>query len=206
MSFFLDPRIIEAESFRRIEAALAPYRHRFTEEELEVVKRVIHATGDVSLVEEIFFRPGAVAAGVEAVSRGTKLICDVEMVAAGVKNRYPGPIKVAVSLPGAAELADKEDVTRSLAGMRLLKEELAGSLVAVGNAPTALLGVLEAYREGIRPALVVGVPVGLVGAAEAKEALWSTDLPAVVLRGTRGGSPVAAAVVNALVSLARKGR
>ncbi|MGO0122160.1 precorrin-8X methylmutase [Desulfothermobacter acidiphilus] len=203
MSFLLDPRAIEAESFRRVEAAVAPYRHRFTPEELEVVKRVIHATGDPELAKEIRFRPKAVVAGIEAVSRGASLVCDVEMVAAGVRHRYPGPVRVAVSQPGAEELATEASVTRALAGMRLLSQELEGSLVAVGNAPTALVGVLEAYRAGIKPALVVAVPVGMVGAAEIKEAVWDTELAVMLLQGTRGGSAVAAAVINALVIMAR---
>lgn len=204
MEFLLDPGAIEARSMAIIEELLAPWRRVLAPEEFLVARRVVHATGDPEVVAHLVFRHAPVAAGVAALRRGAPLICDVAMVAAGIKKRLPvgTSVCVAVEAPGAAVAASRDGVTRALAGIRLLKTALVGSVVAVGNAPTALYGVLELYRAGIRPALVVGVPVGFVGAAEAKEALLAADLPAVVLRGTRGGSAVAAAVVNALLSLA----
>lgn len=208
MEFLVNPRAIEAQSMAIIEELLAPWRGVLAPEEFLVARRVVHATGDLEVVAHLVFRHAPVAAGVAALRRGARLVCDVEMVAAGIKGRLPegAEIRVAVAEPGAAAEAARDGVTRAFAGMRLLKTALAGSVVAVGNAPTALYGLLELYQAGIRPALVIGVPVGFVGAAEAKEALLATDLPAIVLRGTRGGSAVAAAVVNALLSLAAAAR
>lgn len=204
MEFLVDPRAIEARSMAIIEELLAPWRRVLSPEEFLVARRVVHATGDLEVVAHLVFRNAPVAAGVAALRQGARLVCDVQMVAAGIRGRLPEgtEIRVAVAEPGAAAEASQGGTTRALAGIRLLKTALAGSVVAVGNAPTALYGVLELFRAGIRPALVIGVPVGFVGASEAKEALLTTDLPAVVLRGTRGGSAVAAAVVNALLSLA----
>lgn len=204
MEFLIDPRAIEARSMAIIEELLAPWQRVLSPEEFLVARRVVHATGDPEVVAHLVFHHAPVAAGVAALRQGAPLICDVAMVAAGIKKRLPAgtSVCVAVEAPGAAAEASRDGVTRALAGIRLLQTTLAGSVVAVGNAPTALYGVLELYRTGIRPALVIGTPVGFVGAAEAKEALLATDLPAVVLRGTRGGSAVAAAVVNALFSLA----
>ncbi|MGQ9512611.1 precorrin-8X methylmutase [Thermodesulfitimonas sp.] len=204
MEFLGDPRAIETRSMAIIEELLAPWRRVLSPEEFLVARRVVHATGDPEVVAQLVFHHAPVAAGVAALRQEARLVCDVQMVAAGIRGRLPEgtEIRVAVAEPGAAAEASRSGITRALAGMRLLKTALAGSVVAVGNAPTALYGVLELYQAGIRPALVIGVPVGFVGAAEAKEALLATDIAAVVLRGTRGGSAVAAAVVNALLSLA----
>ncbi|MDI6630838.1 MAG: precorrin-8X methylmutase [Thermoanaerobacteraceae bacterium] len=204
MRFLSDPRAIEARSMELVEELLRPWEGSFTPEELRVVKRVVHTTGDPECVGELVFRNAPVAAGIAALHRRALLICDVKMVAAGIRARLPEgvAVRVAVEEPGVAEEAARQKVTRALAGVRRLREVLPGSIVAVGNAPTALFGVLELYGAGMRPALVIGTPVGFVGAAEAKEALLATGLPAIVLRGTRGGSAIAAAVVNALAALA----
>lgn len=204
MEFLADPRAIEARSMAIIEELLAPWRNLLAPEDFLVARRVVHATGDPEVVAHLVFQNAPVAAGVAALRQKAPLICDVAMVAAGIKGRLPAgtSVRVMVEAPEVAAAASRDGVTRALAGIRLLGGALAGSVVAVGNAPTALYGVLELFRAGIRPALVIGVPVGFVGAAEAKEALLATDLPAVVLRGTRGGSAVAAAVVNVLAALA----
>jgi precorrin-8X/cobalt-precorrin-8 methylmutase len=206
MEFLADPQAIEARSMASIEELLQPWKSSFTPEEFLAAQRVVHTTGDVTCVQDLVFRHAPLDAGINALRRGVPVICDVKMVAAGIRPRLPEGIavRVAVEEPGVAEDAARQKVTRALAGMRRLKEVLPGSIVAVGNAPTALFGVLELCPAGVRPALVIGTPVGFVGAAEAKEALLATDLPAVVLRGTRGGSAVAAAVVNVLAVLARR--
>ncbi|MEW6446502.1 MAG: precorrin-8X methylmutase [Bacillota bacterium] len=206
MEFLADPRAIEARSMAIIGRLLRPWQDGLTPEEFLVAQRVVHATGDPAYMQDLVFRNDPVAAGIATLRRRTVLICDVKMVAAGIRGRLPQEIavRVAVEERNAAGEAALRGVTRALAGMRRLKEVLPGSIVAVGNAPTALFGVLEMYAEGVRPALVIGTPVGFVGALEAKEALLTTGLPAVVLRGTRGGSTIAAAVINALVMLAKQ--
>lgn len=204
MKFLVDPEVIEARSMATIERLLRAWRDVLAPEEFLVAQRVVHTMGDPGCIRELVFQHEPLKAGIGALRRGAPLICDVKMVAAGIRARLPEGVAllVAVEEPGAAEEAGRQKVTRALAGVRRLREVLPGSIVAVGNAPTALFGVLELYAVGVRPALVIGTPVGFVGAAEAKEALLSTKLPAVVLRGTRGGSAVAAAVVNALAALA----
>jgi precorrin-8X/cobalt-precorrin-8 methylmutase len=203
MEFLADPQAIELQSMARIAEFLRPWRDLLTPEEFLVAQRVVHTTGDAGYIRDLVFRHEPLEAGISALRQGAPLICDVKMVAAGIRARLPEGVvvRVAVEEPGVAEEAARQKVTRALAGVRRLREVLPGSVVAVGNAPTALFGVLELYTAGRRPALVIGTPVGFVGAAEAKEALLATDLPAIVLRGTRGGSAVAAAVVNALAAL-----
>ncbi|MGQ9497169.1 MAG: precorrin-8X methylmutase [Desulfotomaculales bacterium] len=204
MDFIKDPAVIEKRSMDIVEKLVAPFRRRFTPEEYFVLRRVIHATGDPALVDELVFHNRPVGAGVAALQRGATIVCDVGMVAAGIRVRLAGrnTIRVSTDEPAVADAAARRGVTRALAGMHRLGDALAGSVVAIGNSPTALFGLLELAATGVRPVLVIGVPVGFVGAREAKDALLATDLPAVVLRGTRGGSAVAAAVVNALAILA----
>jgi len=204
MEFLADPQAIELQSMATIGELLRSWRDVFSPEEFLVAQRVVHTTGDPGCVRDLVFRHEPLKAGIGALRRGAPVICDVKMVAAGVRARLPEGValRVAVEEPGTAEEAARQKVTRALAGVRGLREVLPGSIVAVGNAPTALFGVLELRAAGICPALVIGTPVGFVGAAEAKEALLAAGLPAVVLRGTRGGSAVAAAVVNVLAALA----
>ncbi len=175
--------------------------------EKEVASRVVHATGDVRFAALLRFGKDAVRAGVAALKSGAPVLADVQMVAVGVNRRllreFGGRVFCLVRAPGVQEEAAAQGITRAAAAVRRCRALLPGSVVAVGNAPTALSEVLRQAEEGYRPALVVGTPVGFVGAAQAKEQLSRSGLPYITVTGTRGGSTVAAAVVNALINLAR---
>lgn len=183
----------------RAEADLA----RFTADEEVVAVRVIHACGMVEAAADIAFTPGAAAIGRAALRAGAPILCDARMVANGVtRARLPAANDVLCTLddPRVPALAAELGTTRTAAAMELWRERLAGAVVAVGNAPTALFRLLEMLDEGaIPPALVIGMPVGFVGAMESKETLLEDGrVPAIVVRGRKGGSAMAAAAVNAL--------
>ena len=163
-----------------------------------IVRRVIHATADFSFARSLRIHPQAVERGRAALAAGRPILCDVKMLQAGITK--PGnEVICAIDRPEVAALARQGQCTRAAAAMEMLLPRLDGAIVAVGNAPTALWKVLEiARRGGPRPALVVGLPVGLVGARESKAALLESDLCYITNTGARGGSPVAAAAVNAL--------
>jgi len=186
----------------RAEADLA----RFDPVLERVVVRMIHACGMVDLAGDVEASPGFGAAGVAALEAGAPILCDTSMVASGVtRSRLPAANDVVCTLsdPSVAALAKSMGTTRTAAAMELWRERLAGSVVVVGNAPTALFRLLEMVDEGApAPAAVVGVPVGFIGAAESKAALASHGggLEYVVVHGRRGGSAMAAAAVNALAS------
>ncbi len=198
---------IEQESFRIIRAEMG--RHPFTEEELAVVVRVIHATADFDFARIIRFHPGAIQAGITALRAGCPVVSDVRMVEVGISAqglaRLGGRAICDISHPEVMELARAEDQTRSTMTIRRNKEALHGGIVAIGNAPTALLEVIRLVREeGVRPALIVGVPVGFVSAVESKEELLALDTPFITALGRKGGSTVAVAIINALLRLALK--
>ena len=169
-----------------------------------VVVRMIHACGMVDLVDDLGFSDGVVTAARKALRDGAPILCDAEMVAAGVtRGRLPAANDVVCTLrdPAVPALAERLGTTRSAAAMDLWGERLGGAVVAIGNAPTALFRLLEMIDAGApRPAAVIGVPVGFIGAAESKEALAASDLEFLVVRGRRGGSAITAAAVNALAS------
>ncbi|MTW17856.1 precorrin-8X methylmutase [Rhodoplanes serenus] len=185
----------------RAEADLA----RFAPEEETVAVRVIHACGMVEIAPDIVFSSGAAAAGRAALAAGAPILCDAQMVAHGVtRARLPAQNEVICTLsdPAVPALADKLGTTRTAAAMALWRETLGGAVVAIGNAPTALFRLLEMLDEGApKPAMVIGMPVGFVGAAESKEALLADGrVPCVIVRGRKGGSAMTAAAVNALAS------
>jgi precorrin-8X/cobalt-precorrin-8 methylmutase len=177
---------------------------RFTPEEADIAVRMIHASGDVRLAERIVFSPGLAAAARAALKAGAPIICDAEMVAHGItRARLPASNDVICKLrdPRTAELATKLSTTRSAAALELAKDRLGGSLIAIGNAPTALFYLLEMLDAGApAPAAILGIPVGFVGAAESKEALAANPfgVPYLTVRGRTGGSAITAAAVNAL--------
>lgn len=169
------------------------------------VVRMIHACGMVDLVGDVAASPGFAAAAQGALRAGAPVLCDTAMVASGVtRARLPAANDVVCTLsdPSVVALARDLGTTRTAAALELWRERLAGAVVVVGNAPTALFRLLELVDEGAgRPAAVIGVPVGFVGAAESKEALAEHPaLEHLVIRGRRGGSAIAAAAVNALAS------
>jgi len=177
---------------------------RFSPEEAEVAVRMIHACGQVEAARLIEFAPGFVAAARGALKRGAPIFCDAEMVAHGIiRARLPANNEVICSLrdPRVAKLAAKLGTTRSAAALDLWGMRLGGALVAIGNAPTALFRLLERLEAGApRPAAILGIPVGFVGAAESKDALAANPfgLPYLIVRGRMGGSAMTAAAVNAL--------
>ena len=175
---------------------------RFVTEEAEVAVRMIHACGVVEAAEWFRFSPGFVAAARGALAAGAPILCDAEMVAHGVtRARLPAGNEVVCTLrdPAVPGLAAALGTTRSAAALELWRERLGGAVVAIGNAPTALFHLLDMLAAGApRPAVVIGMPVGFVGAAESKEALAGTDLPHAVVLGRMGGSAMTAAAVNAL--------
>ena len=185
----------------RAEAKLA----RFTAAEERVAVRVIHACGMVEIADDIAFSPGAAEAGIAALAAGAPVLCDAAMVADGVtRSRLPAGNDVVCTLrdPRVPGLAAELGTTRTAAALELWRERLGGAVVAIGNAPTALFRLLELIDAGApRPALVVGIPVGFVGAAESKDALAArSDLASIIVRGRRGGSAMTAAAINALAS------
>ncbi|MFJ2209008.1 precorrin-8X methylmutase [Streptomyces microflavus] len=172
----------------------------------QVAVRMIHACGMVDLVTDLAFSPNAVADARAALCSGAPILCDVAMVASGVtRKRLPADNDVVCTLsdPSVPELAAKMGTTRSAAALELWRDRMEGAVVAVGNAPTALFRLLEMIEEGApRPAAVIGVPVGFVGAMESKEALaeHASGLEHLIVRGRRGGSAIAAAAINAIAS------
>ncbi|UVS79943.1 precorrin-8X methylmutase [Actinokineospora sp. UTMC 2448] len=174
------------------------------EDVARVVVRMIHACGMVDLVRDVAYSPGVVAAARAALDAGAPILCDAQMVASGVtRARLHADNEVVCTLsdPAVPGLAAELRTTRSAAAMELWRPHLAGAVVAVGNAPTALFRLLEMVAAGAgTPAAVLGVPVGFIGAAESKEALMESGLPHLVVRGRRGGSAMAAAAVNAIAS------
>ncbi len=159
-----------------------------------VAERVIHASADPEYANTLILNERTLEAGLEALRRDAPIVTDVHMVAAGITARKAICL---VSDPRARDLSEELGITRSAAGFRLAAGEVgSGAVWVVGNAPTALFELLETDN---RPALVVGLPVGFVGAAESKDALLGSDLPGVANRGPKGGSAVAAAALNALI-------
>ncbi|GAA3408745.1 precorrin-8X methylmutase [Streptosporangium vulgare] len=171
-----------------------------------VAVRMIHACGMVDLVSDLRWSPGVVASAREALRAGAPVLCDAMMVASGVtRRRLPAGNEVVCTLgdPRVPELAAELGTTRSAAALELWRDRLQGSVVAIGNAPTALFRLLEMVEEGAgRPAAVLGVPVGFIGAAESKQALAEhpARLEYLVVSGRRGGSAMTAAAVNAMAS------
>ena len=181
---------------------------RFSEAEADVAVRMIHAAGLVEAAQHFVFSPDFVSSARAALQAGAPIFCDAEMVARGVTAaRLPADNDVVCTLrdPRTPELAREIDNTRSAAAIRLWLERMAGSVVAIGNAPTALFYLLELLRDGApKPAAILGMPVGFVGAAESKDALAdnSYGVPFAIVRGRLGGSAMTAAALN---SLARPG-
>jgi precorrin-8X/cobalt-precorrin-8 methylmutase len=183
---------IEAESYRILRGLVD--LSRFGPLGKAVVERVIHASADLEYAESMAVDEAALEKGLEAFRRGAPIVTDVGMVAAGITARK---VHCYVSDARTCELSEELNTTRSAAGFRLAAQEIGtGAVWVVGNAPTALFELLDLE---VQPALVVGLPVGFVGAAESKEKLVQSGLPAITNRGPKGGSAVAAAALNALI-------
>ena len=201
------PADIERTSLSIIAAELAEMHLTPPPETAAVVKRVIHTTADFDYAKNLHFTPGAVAAGVAALRAGTPIVTDTNMALAGITK--PGLAKLGGSAvcymadPEVATIAKETGTTRAVASMHRAAAEHPGAVLAVGNAPTALLTIADEIEAGLRPALVIGVPVGFVNVVESKEHLFAVcaahGVPAIVAMGRKGGSNVAAAICNALI-------
>ena len=197
----LKPEAIETESFRIIDSEIGP--HQFDAAEWPVVRRVIHTTADFELAESLHFSWRAMDKALAALRGGAKILCDTNMVLSGVNKtrlaRLGGDIVCYVADPQVAVAAKQAGLTRSTFALRKGVAE-GCNIFLIGNAPTALFELLRLVEAGeVDPDLIVGVPVGFVGAAESKDALLATDLPYIAIEGRKGGSAIAAAILNALM-------
>jgi precorrin-8X/cobalt-precorrin-8 methylmutase len=194
----MDIHPITAQSFAIIDQEIGP--HSWSAAEYAIVRRAIHTTADFELKDLLHFSPGAIQAGVSALRQNIPVLVDVQMVAVGIASTLAKAGKqkahCALDYPG-------EGPTQTAAGMLTLAKIHPQGLFVIGNAPTALLALVEQIKAGkVQPALVIGVPVGFVAVEEAKQALAVLDVPQIQVQGRKGGSTIAAAIVNALVHLA----
>ena len=209
MSVHLRPDEIEAESFRLIDVEAG--EHRWSTQEWPIVRRAVHTSADFDYVRDLVISPTAIARGIAALRRGRTIFTDTRMAKAGITAARLEPfaleVRCLVDDPLVAKSAKRLGVTRSLLAMRTAAQQEDIGIFVIGNAPTALFELLRLIREeGVRPDLIVGLPVGFVGAAESKADLLAVaaeyHLPVISNRGRKGGSNVAAAVINALLILA----
>lgn len=209
MSVHLKPEEIEAESFRLIDLEAGP--NQWSPAEWQIVRRAVHTSADFDYVRSMCMSADAIAAGVDAILHGRGIVTDTTMVLAGISKPRLATFSISsvcyVADPQVAVEAKNLGVTRSILAMRKGTADPANGIFVIGNAPTALFELLRQVREeGLKPAFIVGVPVGFVGAAESKAELIAvaTDyaIPFITNRGRKGGSNVAAAVMNALLILA----
>jgi len=201
---------IEDESMQIIENEIGS--HSYNEQEWPIVRRVIHSTADFDFARDnkIIFHKDAIKNGLEALKNGSSIVVDVNGIIGLLNKQNPKDFRnnviCNISEPSIMEAAKETGKTRAQMSMRIAKEDMNGGIVVVGNAPTALLEVMEMIREGItKPALVIGIPVGFVSAVESKDELSRIDIPFITNQGRKGGSPCAAAIVNALYKLLRQG-
>ncbi|NQS77703.1 MAG: precorrin-8X methylmutase [Methanoculleus bourgensis] len=165
-----------------------------------IKQRCSVAVGDFAMADLMRFVGDPVAAGLAALDRGAPIITDIRMVQAGILKRGHGS-EILCALDYGEDIARERGITRTSAGFIALRDRVEDSIVVIGNAPSALLVICDMVREGVRPALVVGTPVGFVNAAESKEALRALDVPSVSNAGTRGGTPVAVAAINEIITI-----
>lgn len=200
----MKPMEIEKKSFKIITEEMGLRSARFDARELEIVKRVIHTTADFEYADLLCFSPGAVEKGVAALKKGCRVYADTKMIAAGIHQSTCERLHIGL----VNHLSDEEVVssakslgcTRSALSIKKAVAEQSATVFAIGNAPTALRELVHLYEEGaIIPELVIGVPVGFVGAAESKELLMEKDIPYICVKGRKGGSTVAVAIMNALL-------
>jgi len=201
---------IEDESMQIIESEIGS--HPYNEMEWPIVRRIIHSTADFDFAREnkLLFHKDAISNGINALKNGRSIVADVNGVIGLMNKQNPkdfgNDLICNISDPSLMESAKKTGKTRAQMSMRVAEKEIDGGIVVVGNAPTALLEVMEMVKEGlVKPALVVGMPVGFVSAVESKDELSKTDIPFITNIGRKGGSPCASAIINALYKLLRQG-
>ena len=203
--YALLPEDIDRESLKMVQADL-PSGLRLEPREHFVLCRIVRAEGDPGIAEMVSFTAGAIDRGIDAIESGVDIVTDVRMVEMGISKallrRQGVNTRCLIDSPEVAARAQREGTTRSVAAVRELAPYLTGSVVAVGNAPTALLALLDMVDAGeVSPALVIGMPVGFVACPESKEELVKREIPYVTIMGRRGGSSAAAATINALLEL-----
>ncbi len=210
MNYITDPTQITESSFTIIQKELVDMGITLDPAEAPIIERMIHTTADFDFATIAKFQGSAVASGVQALQNGCAVVCDVNMVRVGISTariaEFGGSIHCYVNADGVREKAAELDNTRSYAGIYMAHEQglIENSIVVIGNAPTALYAVLELVTAGVKPALIVGVPVGFISSVESKDALVAQNLtvPYITTLGRKGGSGIAVAVVNALLRLA----
>ena len=205
----MKPQEIETLSFKIIEQEAGD--HGFDREKWPIVRRVIHTSADFEYIKTIRFNKDAVDQGINAIRTGKHIFTDTNMARVGIRKKeiaqFGGRVSCLIAEPEIAARAKETGTTRALAAVDAACGQLSGGIYVVGNAPTALLRLIELIRQGkADPALVIGFPVGFVNAAESKDELMKLDIPYITNKGRKGGSNVAAAVVNSLaIMAARKG-
>lgn len=202
----MKPQEIEDLSFQIIEDEAGD--HGFDQKEWPIVRRVIHTSADFEYLDTIRFHPEAIQNGIKAIQNGCKIFTDTNMARVGTRKKeiveFGGSVDCLIAKDAVAEKARKDGTTRALAAVDTVCDDLNGGIYVVGNAPTALLRLVELIRDKkVSPALIIGFPVGFVNAAESKEELMKLDIPYISNKGRKGGSNVAAAIINALAIMAK---
>ena len=203
---FVGPEEIEAESFRIIDSEV-PKPRPFQGEKWQIVRRMIHTTADFEMLKLVRFHENAVESGVKALKNGAVIVTDTEMARCGMPLRRLDPLGCSVRClmndERVVARAKDEGITRAKAAVDVAVSEIKPEIYVVGNAPTALIRLVEHFDNGaVSPSLVVGMPVGFVNAAESKALLMSRDMPYISIEGRKGGSALAASVINAMALLA----
>jgi len=199
---YIDPGADTPEGYQISRTSRALARQVIGDRTVEdrIRQRCAIAVGDFVMADLVRFQGDTVAAGLDALGRGAPIITDIHMVQMGIRKKEHTS-EVLCALDFGAEISAERGITRSSAGFIALRPRLDGSIVVIGNAPSSLLSLCEMIREGVRPALVIGMPVGFVNAAESKEELRGLDVPSITTQGTRGGTPPAVAAMNEIVTI-----
>ena len=203
----MKPEDIESTSFNIIDAEVG--NHDFDEPQWSIVRRMIHTTADFEFKDMVRIHPQAIAAGIQAIRSGKMIITDTNMARVGIRTKelaqFGVTVKCYMNDPRIHEKAKSTGTTRAKAAVDMAADDMNGGIYVIGNAPTALLRLIDLINEGqVGPALIIGLPVGFVNAAESKAALLELDYPSITNIGRKGGSNLAASVVNALIILAGK--
>lgn len=201
----MKPQAIEDLSFKIIEQEAGD--HPFGEDQWPIVRRMIHTSADFDYISTVRFSPGAVQRGIDAIQHGCHIFTDTNMARVGIRKKeiqdFGGRVSCLIAEEKVAKIAKENGTTRALAAVDMACEKMKDGIYVVGNAPTALLRLIELVREkNAAPALIIGVPVGFVNAAESKDELLSVDVPYITNTGRKGGSNIAASIVNALAIMA----
>lgn len=209
MTVLTDPKEIETKSFRIVDKHLAGMK--LPRYQKEVIKRVLHATSDLNYIEDILFHSKAIRNALAAIREGENVVVDASMVKAGINKKllstFGCKVICLLNRKDVARQASQLNISRSMVAMRKAVKLMDGGIVAIGNAPTALFEVCDLVSKGkARPALIIGLPVGFVGAKEAKKRLRTLKVPYITNRSRYGGSSAAAACVNALLKISERGK